>query len=166
MRQAEANAAPAARAAAKVLVRKAAAPAPGWTRCPGHPEDITHWPPELSGLRNQPCLRSAATSPCPSVPAVSPGPAPLAEPGDSLHLPQPGAAPRSDAARTAPMLAASPAPSDALKHRHLLLLAEEGVKPPFSTQKVQSREEKGGSGSTHRCPHQAISRHPVGSEPE
>lgn len=162
MRQAEANAAPAARAAAKVLVRKAAAPAtPGTShtgpRAPGAPKPAV---PPLGG--------HLATSQCPGCVPGCKRPVPLRwlSPAHSLHLPQPGATPQSDAARAAPMPTASPAPSDALKHRHLLPLAEAGQKTPFSTQKAQTRAEKGGSGSTHRCPHQAISRHPVGSEPE
>lgn len=39
MRQAEASAAPTARAPAKLLVRQAAAPGPGWTRVPSRPKD-------------------------------------------------------------------------------------------------------------------------------
>lgn len=59
MRQAEASAAPTARAPAKLLVRQAAAPGPGWTRVPSRPKDCPlgatprggqpHRPPAAAG---------------------------------------------------------------------------------------------------------------------
>lgn len=164
MRQAEASTAPAAQAPAKLLVRKAAAPAPGWTRCFGRPEDglpgRTHTaPPSSRGFgqgppaQNPPCFHSAVTSPCPWHIAEPPAPRrvltaskslvplPWLRPVHSLHLLQAGAALGSDAACTATLPTACPAPSAAFKYRHLLLLAEalQGDKTaPFSTQKTRS----------------------------
>lgn len=65
MRQAEASAAPAARAPAKLLVRKAATPR-GWTRCPGHPED---GPPD-AGTPSSPGFGQGPPGPRPAVPRL------------------------------------------------------------------------------------------------
>lgn len=164
MRQAEASAAPAARAPAKLLVRKAAT-SRGWTRCPGHPED---GPPDAGTPsspcfgqgppgRDLPCLGLVATSPCPgtfSSPqllAVSPASPTLVSlswlrPAHSSHLRQAGAAPGAACPNTP--RTTCPAPSHAIKHRCLLLPAEafEGEKYPFPTQKTRSQEEKGAQG--------------------
>lgn len=187
MRQAEASAAPAARAPAKLLVRKAATPR-GWTRCPGHPED---GPPGRAhaGTPSSPGFGQGPPGPRPAVPRLgghlamsryfrepsaprrvpsSPNLVPLSclRPANSSPLRQAGAAPGAACAipRTT-----CPAPSGAVKHRHLLLPAEafeaEILDTLFPTKRLgPKRKREPGEYSPVPVPiHQPA---PSGSEPE